>query len=126
MNEVQSAETIKKLMKPFLDRGFSFEYTYQKGGDSSCVYVYRFKKGKHFFDWRETSGTYEIHLVVCVNGEFAFPNPQTTYAKQARAFRFKHLFKSASVDEKRAFFADLLVQELTSGKPDFYGIPLEK
>ena len=72
MNEVLSAERIKELAAPFLEKGFAFEYFYQKGGDSSCVYVYRFKKGKNFFDWRETSGAYEIHLVVCVNGEFLF------------------------------------------------------
>ena len=121
---MQSAETIKKLTAPFFEKGFSFEYTYQKGGDSSCVYVYRFKKGKHFFDWRETSGTYEIHLVVCVNGEYNFPNLMKEYAKETRAFKAKHLFKRATVDEKRAFFAALLTKGLTSGKSDFYGIPI--
>ncbi|MBQ8291102.1 MAG: hypothetical protein IJX88_01145 [Clostridia bacterium] len=120
MNEVQSAETVKKLTAPFLEKGFTFEYTYQKGGDSSCVYIYRFKKGKNFFDWRETSGTYEIHLVICVNGEFRFPNIYAEYAQKTRKFRFKHLFKKATVEEKRAFFAELLTDKLSSS--DFYGI----
>ena len=96
---VESAQRIRALMTAFLDKGFSFEYTYQKGGDSSCVYVYRFKKGKNFFDWRETSGTYEIHLVVSVNGEFRFPDPRKTYAKEMRAFKMKHLFKRACIGE---------------------------
>ena len=124
MSEIVSAEAVKKLTAPFFEKGFTFEYTHQKGGDSSCVYIYRFKKGKHFFDWRETSGTYEIHLVVSVNGEFRFPNVEKLYGAKTRKFRLKHLFKRPTIDERRAFFADLLVQELQSGKPDFFGIPL--
>lgn len=124
MSEVLSAETIKKLTAPFLEKGFDFEYFHQKGGDSSCVYVYRFKKGRDFFDWRETSGTYEIHLVVCVNGEYRFPNLERTYKKQARAFAWKHLFKKATVEEKRVFFASLLLQELQRTPTEFFGIAL--
>lgn len=124
MNEVKSAEIIKKLTAPFLEKGFAFEYFYQKGGDSSCVYIYRFKKGKHYFDWRETSGAYEIHLVVCKNGEFAFPNMKTRYPKQHRAFGWKHFFKKATVDEKREFFAGLLTKELENSPTEFFGIPL--
>ena len=122
---VESAERIQSLMQPFLEKGFSFEYTYQKGGDSSCVYIYRFKKGRNFFDWRETSGTYEIHLVINVGGQFLFPDPKKKYTKQARAFRWKHLFKEATVDEKRAFFAQLLLQELQENPKEFHGIALE-
>ena len=124
MNEVQSAEIIKKLTAPFLEKGFAFEYFYQKGGDSSCVYIYRFKKGRYFFDWRETSGTYEIHLVVNRNGEFAFPNLMALYPKERKKFRVKHFFKSATVDEKRAFFAELLNKELAKSETEFFGIPL--
>ncbi len=122
--EVQSAEEVKRLTAPFLEKGFAFEYTYQKGGDSSCVYVYRFKKGKNYFDWRETSGAYEIHLVVCVNGEYRFPNIEKEFPRVTRAFRCKHLFRRASVEEKRAFFAELLLEKLKNGERDFYGIPL--
>lgn len=122
MDEVRSAEEIKTLTKPFLEKGFAFEYTYQKGGDSSCVYVYRFRKGRDYFDWRETSGTYEIHLVVCVDGQFVFPNLYKKYKKETRAFAWKHLFKHADIAEKRAFFARLLCKELQA--ESFYGIKL--
>ena len=67
-NEVLSAERIKTLTAPILERGFAFEYFYQKGGDSSCVYICRYKKGKDFFVWREVSGGREINIVVYVNG----------------------------------------------------------
>ena len=42
--EVQSAEKIKLLTLPLMEKGFVFEYSYQKGGDSSCVYICRYKK----------------------------------------------------------------------------------
>ena len=48
-NIENSWEEIARLCAPFLEKGFAFEYFHQKGGDSSCVYVYRFKKGKNFF-----------------------------------------------------------------------------
>ena len=122
MESVLSAETIKSLTAPFFEKGYSFEYTYQKGGDSSCVYVYRYRKGKDYFDWRETSGTYEIHLVVCVDGVFAFPDLDKKYKKESRAFAWKHLFRPATIEEKREFFASLLCKELTSD--GFYGIKI--
>ena len=124
MNEVQSAESIKKLTAPFLEKGFEFEYFYQKGGDSSCVYICRYKKGKDYFDWREVSGGNEINIVACVNGEYRFPSLKTLYSKQYRAFQWKHLLKKPTVEEQRAFVASLLNAELTSGKPDFFGITL--
>lgn len=124
MSEIKSAETIKKLTFPFLEKGFDFEYFYQKGGDSSCVYVYRFKKGRNFFDWRETSGTYEIHLVVNLNGEFLFPSLKKLYPKEHRAFFWKHFFREATVHEKRVFFAELLKKELQKNQTEFFGIPL--
>ena len=124
MNEVQSAQQIKKLTAPFLEQGFSFEYFYQKGGDSSCVYICRYQKGKSYFDWRENSGGKEINIVVCVNGEFRFPSLKSLYPKEYRAFAIKHIFKKASVEDRREFIATLLNAELLSGKPDFFGIPL--
>ncbi len=124
MNEIQSAERIKTLTAPFLEKGFAFEYFYQKGGDSSCVYICRYKKGRDFFDWREVSGGNDINIVVSVNGEYRFPSLKTLYPKQYRAFKVKHLFKKASIDERRAFVAELLLAELVSGKPDFLGIQL--
>lgn len=124
MNEVQSAEKIKKLTAPFLEKGFSFQYFYQKGGDSSCVYICRYQKGKSYFDWRENSGGKEINIVVCVNGAFRFPSLKSLYPKEHRAFAIKHIFKKASVEDRREFIATLLNTELLSGKPDFFGIPL--
>ena len=124
MNEVISAETIKTLTAPILDKGFTFEYFYQKGGDSSCVYICRFKKGRDFFDWREVSGGNEINIVVCVDGAYVFPSLKYLYKKEYRAFNVKHIFKKATLDEKRKFVAQLLCKELGSGKPDFFGIKL--
>ena len=63
MNEVQSAEQIKKLTAPFLEKGYSFTYFYQKGGDSSCVYICRFQKGKDYSylnTYSQGEGTYLI------------------------------------------------------------------
>ena len=123
-NEVVSAERIKTLTAPILERGFTFEYFYQKGGDSSCVYICRYKKGKDFFDWREVSGGREINIVAYVNGGYVFPSLKTLYKKEYRLFNVKHIFKKATLDEKRIFIAQLLCRELDSGKPDFFGIKL--
>ena len=124
MNDSLASETIKKLTAPFFEKGFTFEYFYQKGGDSSCVYICRYKKGKDFFDWREVSGAQEIHIVVCVNGEFQFPALKYLFKKEYRAFKWKHIFSKPTYAEKRAFVASLLCNELASGKPDFFGIKL--
>lgn len=121
MNEVVTAETIKKLTAPILEKGFAFEYFYEKGGDSSCVYICRYRKGKDFFDWREVSGGNEIHIVAYVDGNYRFPSLKYLYPKQHRAFAFKHLFKKATMEEKRVFVAELLNTELKT-KPDFFGI----
>ena len=124
MNEVQTAEEYKKLCQDFLEKGFVFEYTYQKGGDSSCVYIFRFKKGKEFFDLREVSGGNELNFVVYAKGAYAFPSLKTAYPKEHRDFFFKHLFKRASASERRAFITGLLKKELKSGKTEFFGIAL--
>ena len=123
-NEKNSWEEIARLCAPFIEKGFTFEYFHQKGGDSSCVYIYRFKKGKSYFDWRETSGKYEIHLVVCVNGEYRFPNVEKRHARTAKKWKWKRLFKKPDVSEKRKFFAKLLEEELTENPTDFFGIQL--
>lgn len=123
MNEVISAENIKALTMPILEKGFTFQYFYQKGGDSSCVYICRFQKGKDFLDWREVSGGDEINIVVSVKGEYAFPSLKLRYPKKYKAFKRKHIFKKASVAERRAFVAECLIEELNT-KPDFFGIKL--
>ena len=124
MNEVINAEQIKKLTAPILEKGFVFEYLYQKGGDSSCVYICRYKKGRDFFDWREVSGGNEINIVVCVNGAYVFPSLKYLYKKEYRAFNVKHIFKKATIEDRRRFIAALLCKEMESGKPDFFGIKL--
>ena len=124
MNEVVMAKNVQKLLMPFLEKGFTFEYLYQKGGDSSCVYICRFKKGKDYVDWREVSGGNEINIVVCVDGAYVFPSLKYLYKKEYRAFNVKHIFKKATLDEKRKFVAQLLCKEMASGKPDFFGIKL--
>lgn len=124
MNEVLSAESIKNRTAPFLEKGFTFSYFYEKGGDSSCVYICRFQKGKDFFDWREVSGTQEIHLVLKVDGQFVFPNLYTRHKKTARAFFLKHLFHRATMEEKRDLFAQMLLKELANSPDNFFGIKL--
>ncbi len=120
MSEVFTAETIKNLLAPLLERGFSFTYTHEKGGDSSCAYIGRFQKGKDFFDWRELSGGDEVNLVVYVDGRYRFPSLKRLYKKEFRAFRFRHLFRGVSLAEKRAFYAKLILRQLDG--PDFFGI----
>lgn len=124
MNEIIMAENVKKLLAPFLEKGFVFEYLYQKGGDSSCVYICRFKKGKDFVDWREVSGGNEINVVIYQNGGYQFPSLKTKYKKECRAFAFKHMFKQPGLDERRAFIAELLCKDLAENPDNFYGIKL--
>jgi hypothetical protein len=123
--ETQAAQQIKDLLSLFFEKGFTFDHTYQKGGDSSCVYIYRFIKNQNnYFEWRETSGEYEIHLFVCANGEYRFPDPLKKYKKQVGAFKRKHLFKRPTVEEKRELFGKLLLQEFTENPTEFFGIKL--
>ena len=110
-------------MQPLLDKGCFFDYFYEKGGDSSCVYICRFKRGKDYFDWREVSGEEEVHLVTFVKGEFGFPNLKARYPKQYRRFRWKHLFRKATMDEKRALVAELLLKELAKDETQLFGFP---
>ena len=124
MSKLSIADDIKELMTPFIEKGFVFEYFYEKGGDSSCVYVCRFKKGRDYFDWRETSGENEVHLMTFVDGEYRFPSIKTLYPQESRVFAVKHILKKATFQQRRVFVAELLKKELLSGKADFLGIPL--
>ena len=125
MTDIMTADKVKTLMQPLLDKGCFFEYFYEKGGDSSCVYICRFKRGKDYFDWRELSGTQEINLLTWVKGEYGFPNLKAMYPKQYRKFRFKHLFREPTMDEKREFIAGLLLTELAKNETDFFGLKFE-
>ena len=124
MTDIMTADKVKMLMQPLIDKGCFFEYFYEKGGDSSCVYICRFKKGKDYFDWREVSGSEDINFVTWVRGEYGFPNLQMKYPQAYRKFRFKHLFHKPTIDEKRAFVASLLLMELGKDETSFFGLKL--
>ena len=121
--ELEIEKQMKADFAPFLERGFSYEYTYEKGGDSSCSYIYRFKKGRDYFDIRELSGGDEINLVVHAGGEVKFPPLKYLYKKEYKAFFWKHFFKKSTREDRRKFMAELLVKHLLEN-PDFFGIPV--
>jgi len=123
MNELQIEKEMKAAFAAFIDRGFTYRYTYEKGGDSSCVYIYRFQKGREFFDLREVSGGDELNFVVYARGEYQFPLLKRLYPKEFSAFRRKHFFRRATKEEKRAFFAEILTAHLEKHS-DFFGILL--
>lgn len=102
--------------------GFVYEYTYDKGSDSSCVYIHRFKKGRDFFDLRVLSGAETLTVVAYVNGEYFFPDLKRKYKKKWRAFCFSRLFKRLSEKEVWQFYADALKEEAKSGA--LFGIPI--
>ena len=120
-NELQIETEMKAAFAAFLDKGFTYRYFYEKGGDSSCVYIYRFQKGKDFFDLREVSGGDELNFVVYARGEYQFPLLNRLYPKEFSAFRWKHFFRKATKKEKRTFFAELLTRRFLEN-PDFFGI----
>ena len=124
MEDLQSAKEMQTLTQAFFEKGFVFEYTYQKGGDSSCVYIYRYKKGQSYFDLREVSGSTEMTFVVWTNGEYLFPNLKTLYKKEFRKFKIKHLFRRATRGEVRRFIAGLLNEQLSQNPSSFFGIKL--
>ena len=121
-DELEIEREMKTLFAYFIERGFSYRYFYEKGGDSSCVYIYRFQKGKDFFDLREVSGGDELNFVVYANGNYQFPSLKYLYKKEFKKFSFKHLFKKPTAQEKREFFAQLLNKE--AQKENFFGIKL--
>ena len=114
-NELQIEKEMKTAFAYFLERGFSYHYFYEKGGDSSCVYIYRFQKGRDFFDLRENSGGDELNFVVFANGEYQFPSLKYLYKSEFRSFKFRHLFRAPTRKEKREFFALLLTNLAKSG-----------
>ena len=117
--ELEIEKQFKALFSWALDGGFCYEYTYEKGGDSSCSYIYRFKKGRDFFDLRELSGGIELNFVVYKDGQYRFPNLKARYPKQFRSFKFKHLFKAPTRAQRREFYAELLKKEWEA--TDFFG-----
>ena len=120
-NELAIEKQMKEAFAAFLEKGFIYEYTYEKGGDSSCSYIYRFKKGRDYFDLRELSGGNELSFVVHVGGEVKFPPLKSLYKKEYRAFFWKHIFRGSTREERRKFLAEILTKELKA-KPNFFGI----
>ncbi|MBQ8406805.1 MAG: hypothetical protein IJX18_03235 [Clostridia bacterium] len=119
--DLERDKEIKGQFAFFLERGFTYQYLYEKGGDSACSYIYRFSKGRDFFDVRELSGGEELNFVVCVRGTYAFPYLKSKYKKEYRSFTFKHLFKKSTSAERRGLLATVLQKEYES-EPDFFGI----
>ncbi len=122
MEDLQSAQEMRALTQPFLDSGFTMEYTYQKGGDSSCVYIYRYKKGGSYFDLREVSGSTDITFVVFTNGGYQFPSLKSLSPKAYGTFRRKHIFRKATRSEMRVFVTDVLKEKLRENPHEFFGI----
>ena len=123
MNELEIEKQMKERFAFFLERGFTHRYFYEKGGDSSCVYIYRFQKGRDFFDIREVSGGNEINFVVYADGAYQFPVLKSLYPKQFRAFALKHLFKKPTKEEQRELIFSVLLLEIEE-KTQFFGIQL--
>ena len=124
MNELQIEKEMKAAFAAFIGKGFTYRYFYEKGGDSSCVYIYRFQKGKDFFDLREVSGGDELNFVVYACGEYQFPLLKRLYSKEFSAFKRKHFFRKATREERRQFFAEILNKHLQSNA-DFFGIAID-
>ena len=122
-NQLAIEQAMKNAFSGLLSRGFTYQYTYEKGGDSSCVYIHRFQKGKDRVDFREVSGGEEINLMVFANGEYRFPNIYARYKKETRSFHVKHLFKKPTKEERFYFLATLIEKECE--KRDLFGIALK-
>ena len=119
--ETERDEEIKAQFAFFLERGFTYQYLYEKGGDSSCSYIYRFSKGRDYFDVRELSGGDELTLVAFVRGNYQFPSLKYKYKKEYRSFAFKHLFRRSTAEERRTFLAEILQKEYEN-EHNFFGI----
>lgn len=122
MDEKPFENIINREFSFLLDAGFSYEYLYDKGSDSSCVYIYRFKKGRDFFDFRTVSGGKERNIVAFSGGQYLFPDLKNRHKKALRAFGRKHLFKKATSEELWTLAAELLRAEISDGK--LFGIIL--
>ena len=120
MRDMLAGATVKSLMQPLLEKGFFFEYFYEKDSGGVPTYICRFKKGKQYLDWRESESGKEIEIAIQTKGETAVLNLKKRYPKEHRKFWWKHLFRRATPNEKRAFVAELLLSELQNSH--FFGI----
>jgi len=124
MDEKPFEKLINDAFEFLLEAGFAYEYLYDKGSDSSCVYIYRFKKGREFIDFRVVSGGNERNVVVFADGQYIFPNFNVRHKKAVRAFKFRHLLKKATNEELWRFASELVQAEIKDGK--LFGIGLER
>jgi hypothetical protein len=117
MDEKPYQKEIEKHLGFLFDNGFAYEYLYDKGSDSSCVYIYRFRRGRDFLDLRAVSGGKEgAGTLVCfVKGEYVFPAVQYYHKKRLRAFKISHIFKKPTMDERWALAAEILKEETAKG-----------
>ena len=122
MDKKPYEKEIEKELGFLLEKGFVYTYTYDKGSDSSCVYIYRFTRGRDYFDLRAVSGGGEGTFVACVNGDYVFPNFKTRHKKLMRVFKWKHLFKAPTVEERWALAGEILKRETEGG--ELFGIKL--
>ncbi len=106
--------------------GFTYEYTYDKSSDSSCVYVHRFKKGKDKFELRVLSGAETVSAVAYVGGEYRFPNVKKQYKNlwraRAHAKGIFRLFRKPSEKDGWDFYAAVMEEEAKHGA--IFGIPV--
>ena len=118
-NDVKDEKPFEELLQrefAFLfEKGFTYEYTYDKGSDSSCVYIYRFRRGRDFLDFRITSGGGMGNFVVYAGGAYYFPNLKVRHKKRFRAFSLSHFFKKPTKDELWSLAAELTKKEMESG-----------
>lgn len=106
----------------FLKSGFTYESTYDKSTDTSCVYIHRFKRGGEWVEIRTVTGGKSFKLVVYVGGAYRFPDLFAKYKKETNAFRLSHFFKKASEEESWNFYLSLVKKELEKG--NFFGLKL--
>ena len=123
MRDLYAAETIKNLMQPLLGKGFFFEYFYEQE-NGAPVYICRFKKGKEYLDWRETESGKEMEIALFVKERETVLDIKKKYRKQRWKFFFKNLFRKATLNDRRAFIAGLLLSELEKEQNNFFGIKL--
>lgn len=93
MDEKPFEKIIEKEFAFLFEAGFCYEYTYDKGSDSSCVYIYRFRRGRDFFDFRTVSGGKERNTVAFANGQYVFPNLKLRHKKAFGALSSQTLFQ---------------------------------
>ena len=124
MRDIMAAKVIKDGMNAFLEKGFLFEYFYERNEAGNPIYICRFKKGKEYIDWQETEDGEEIAICVRASEKTSILDLKALYPKAFRNHFWNTLFRKPTVNERRSFIASLLVEEFKSESPDFFGIKI--